>query len=101
MKAAVGISFTSVGHTMRESSEQTLAARFGIRVTWKGRGMFAFELDEESSRAAEGRGSRDMVSNLRCHGFSSLCVCIYKYICVFIFSIGHTHIISTRYCACV
>lgn len=29
------------------------------------------------------------------------CVCIYKYICVFIFGIEHTHIISTPNCACV
>lgn len=45
----------------------------------------------------------EKVSNLTLYDFYSLCVCIYKYICVFIFSIEHTHIKikGTPNCACV
>lgn len=42
-----------------------------------------------------------IVWNLTLYDFYSLRVCIYKYICVFIFNIEHTHIISTPNCACV
>lgn len=70
----------SVGNTLFSSSGQPLAAGLGSRYVSKGH------------RDLKGL---EMISNLTLYDFSSLCVCIYKYICVFIFNIEHTHMIST------
>lgn len=70
----------SVENTLFSSSGQAPAAGLGSRYV---------------SRGHRDLKGLEMISDLTLYDFSSLCVCIYKYICVFIFNIEHTHMIST------